>query len=432
MQSQFEHWTDKNPRNFSKSERSSVTLLTSGLPLHILHLVKRVVSLSGLQFEILPEPDKLSLEIGREFGNRGQCNPTYFTVGNLVKHLIHMRDIERIPLQTIIQKYAFVTAGGCGPCRMGMYATEYRKALRDAGFEGFRVLLFTRSGDIQDVLMDGLQLSKTDLVRFFFAIIIGDILNLINIRKRPFEIDKGEADNKMIEARKIIDQGIEKNQWLKSIIKARKIIRSIKIKNEKKPIIHIMGEFWAKSTDGEGNYNLFRFIEEEGGVVSNETVTDWLLHQIWRARWNLKQKRDKKIISLGEIQLLTLESLIKNLFRFIGLLLGEKVQLSNHGKLAIDAKPFFDIHVDGGEDHMEVAHHIHIAKNKLADLIISVKPFTCLSSSSVSDGVQNKISELYPAVEFISVETNGDSATNFYSRIQMALQKVMTHKRVSI
>ena len=24
---------------------------------------------------------------GKEFGNRGQCNPTYFTVGNLVKYL---------------------------------------------------------------------------------------------------------------------------------------------------------------------------------------------------------------------------------------------------------------------------------------------------------------------------------------------------------
>ena len=33
----------------------------------------------------------------------------------------------------------FLTAGACGPCRFGMYVTEYRKALRDAGFDGFRV-----------------------------------------------------------------------------------------------------------------------------------------------------------------------------------------------------------------------------------------------------------------------------------------------------
>ena len=29
-----------------------------------------------------------ALQAGKEFGNRGQCNPTYFTVGNLVKYLI--------------------------------------------------------------------------------------------------------------------------------------------------------------------------------------------------------------------------------------------------------------------------------------------------------------------------------------------------------
>ena len=33
-------------------------------------------------------PDNEALRYGKEFGNRGQCNPTYFTVGNLVKYLV--------------------------------------------------------------------------------------------------------------------------------------------------------------------------------------------------------------------------------------------------------------------------------------------------------------------------------------------------------
>ena len=36
---------------------------------------------------------------GKEFGNRGQCNPTYFTVGNLVKYLIDLRDEQKMPRQ---------------------------------------------------------------------------------------------------------------------------------------------------------------------------------------------------------------------------------------------------------------------------------------------------------------------------------------------
>ncbi len=391
--------------------------------------MKTVVGLAGLKFEIMEEPDNQALQLGREFGNRGQCNPTYFTVGNLVKHLVELRDGAGIPTERIIREYAFVTAGGCGPCRMGMYATEYRKALRDSGFEGFRVLLFTRSGDVQDVLMDGLKLTNTDLLRFFFAIMVGDALNSINIKRRPFEETPGSVDAQVKEARALVQEGISQGRWIRGMWQARKILRSMKLKREKRPVVHIMGEFWAKTTDGEGNYHLFRFIEKEGGVVSNETLTDWLLHQIWRARWIASRKRTGRIWSGTEVQLLVLEKLIKFFFLGIGSLLGEKLHLSNHGELATLAKEHFDLHVDGGEDHMEVAHHIHIAKNRLADLIVSVKPFTCLSSSGVSDGVQNKISNLYPQVEFIAVETNGDGAANFYSRIQMGLQKVSAQFR---
>ena len=94
-------------------------------------------------------PDTDALRFGKEFGNRGQCNPTYFTVGNLVKHLMHLRDVEGMSVPEIVEKYVFITAGACGPCRFGTYVTEYRKALRDAGFDGFRVLLFQQQGGLQ-------------------------------------------------------------------------------------------------------------------------------------------------------------------------------------------------------------------------------------------------------------------------------------------
>lgn len=391
-----------------------------------MYLLQDVLSLSGLKLEILDEPDVHALQYGREFGNRGQCNPTYFTVGNLIKKLIQLRDEENIPTDTIVQDYAFVTAGGCGPCRMGMYATEYRKALRDSGFANFRVLILTRSGDIEDVLMEGLKFSKRDLFLGFLSMMIGDILNQIQLRFRPYENEAGDIDRQMLNIRQHIRSAMLNKKLILGLWQARKLIKNLKINtNQKRPVVHIMGEFWAKTTDGVGNYNLFRFIENEGGVVSSETITDWLLHQVWRARWIAGEQSKSKLISASQIKLYAVELGIQATFKFICFLLGFKVSLSDHGALAKVTEEHFDLHVDGGEDHMEVAHHIHIAQKKLADLIISVKPFTCLSSSAVSDGVQSRISELYPQVEFLAVETNGDGAANFYSRIQMALQKVL-------
>jgi hypothetical protein len=56
-------------------------------------------------------------------------------------------------------------------------------------------------------------------------------------------------------------------------------------------------------------------------------------------------------------------------------------------------------------------------------MTLSVKPFGCMPSSGVSDGVQSVITELYPDAIFCPVETNGDGAVKFYSRVQMYLFK---------
>jgi predicted nucleotide-binding protein (sugar kinase/HSP70/actin superfamily) len=85
--------------------------------------------------------------LGKEYGNNGQCNPTYFTVGNLVQFLQGL-ETEGKTRQEIIDNYIFLTAGACGPCRFGMYEAEYRLALRNSGFDGFRVLLFQQSGGL--------------------------------------------------------------------------------------------------------------------------------------------------------------------------------------------------------------------------------------------------------------------------------------------
>src|SRR6476646_6594142 len=46
-----------------------------------------------------------------------------------------------------------------------------------------------------------------------------------------------------------------------------------------------------------------------------------------------------------------------------------------------------------------------------------------MPSSGVSDGVQSLVQARYPGTIFCAVETSGDGATNFYSRIQMYMFK---------
>src|SRR5690606_36044226 len=87
------------------------------------------------------------------------------------------------------------------------------------------------------------------------------------------------------------------------------------------------------------------------------------------------------------------------------------------------AAPYYDNNLRGGEGHMEVGKLIlNVVKNK-ASMTLSVKPFGCMPSSSVSDGVQSLITEKYPGTIYCAVETSGDGAVNFQSRVQMYLFK---------
>ena len=183
-----EQWRDEMVDPFfTAKQRAHTTMLIGGLTMAHDFIVEGALKGLGYQTRALECPDVSALTFGKEFGNRGQCNPTYFTVGNLVKELCRLRDEEGLSAEHIIEHYLFMTAGACGPCRFGMYVTEYRKALRDAGFDGFRVLLFQQTGGMKQATGEelGLVLDQTFFITIGKSLFAGDIINLI-----PQEADK--------------------------------------------------------------------------------------------------------------------------------------------------------------------------------------------------------------------------------------------------
>ena len=119
-------------RAFTKSQRDHTTILFGGLTWKHEKLLHGALEGLGYKCEAVPVPNKKAFQLGKEYGNNGQCNPTYFTVGNLVQFVQNLEE-KGLTKQEIIDRYVFFTAGACGPCRFGMYEAEYRLALRNAG-----------------------------------------------------------------------------------------------------------------------------------------------------------------------------------------------------------------------------------------------------------------------------------------------------------
>src|SRR5207253_1881570 len=84
---------------------------------------------------------------------------------------------------------------------------------------------------------------------------------------------------------------------------------------------------------------------------------------------------------------------------------------------------YYNNDLRGGEGHMEVGKLIMNVVDAKAHMTLSVKPFGCMPSAGVSDGVQSAITEKFPGTIFCPVETSGDGRVNFYSRVQMYLFK---------
>ena len=190
----------------------------------------------GYRCEKLPVPDVPAFQIGKEFGNNGQCNPTYFTVGNLVQYLQFLEK-EGMSRQQILDNYVFFTAGSCGPCRFGMYEAEYRFALKNAGFDGFRVLLFKDSDGIKAASGEpGLKFSVDFGFGMLNAMHLGDVINDLIYQIRPFEVNKGETDRVFREMVDGLCEDLRKRKsfeieesapdWAKPKFKSNKILRN--------------------------------------------------------------------------------------------------------------------------------------------------------------------------------------------------------------
>jgi len=479
--SQPDHFHRPLERAFTAEQRAHTTILFGGFTWKHEELIRAVFQGCGYRCERLPVPDVAAFQIGKEYGNNGQCNPTYFTVGNLVQYL-QVLEKEGIPRQQILDNYVFFTAGSCGPCRFGMYEAEYRFALKNAGFDGFRVLLFKDSDGIKAASGEpGLKFTIDFGFGMLNALHLGDVINDLIFQIRPYEVNKGETDRVFQEMvsdlcldlrnRKSFEIERSAPQWLKPKVKSNKILRntlnvfgkwhehmwgkdylnalhnarekmnSIDVDRTRvKPMAKITGEFWAQTTEGDGNFHMFEFLEREGAQVLVEPIATWVAYLMYQAKAHAKAKWPvnrphrnpewhefkkhfanyiglrKKVWGIGVGQRMW------NFFyhRTANELGGITHHLAPQEELARVAHPFYNQFARGGEGHLEVGKNVYYTIHKLCHMVLALKPFGCMPSSQ-SDGVQSAVINKFKDMIFLPIETSGEGEVNAHSRVQMAL-----------
>jgi predicted nucleotide-binding protein (sugar kinase/HSP70/actin superfamily) len=468
-------------RPFTAAERGSVTVLLGGLTTRHDRLIQAVLQSCGHRSEALPQADLGACFLGKQYCNNGVCNPAYFTIGNLLKYL---RSLESAGLsrQEIVDRYVFLTAGGCGPCRFGMYEAEYRLALRNAGFEGFRILLFQQVHGVKAKTGEpGLKLSLHLGLGTFNAFTFADVLNVAGYEARPFEVVPGATDRALEQATDTVARMLAERpearatdrlpDWLWRRIERRKplantaqvltamrehlrgaptvealdeagrAIGAIEVDRLRvKPVVKVVGEFWAQTTESDGNFRMFSFLEREGAHVLIEPLGVWVLHLLHQARSHLIDSRglavpktgpwfarlhawrkDETRIAMRRLWMNLGETIYRRQFNRVRMAMaGVGHPLVDQRLIAELAHPYYHHLARGGEEHMEIGKTLYYATRQAAHLVLSLKPFGCMPSMQ-SDGVQSLLAERFKDLLYLPVETAADGELAAHSRVQMAL-----------
>jgi predicted nucleotide-binding protein (sugar kinase/HSP70/actin superfamily) len=409
-------------------------------------------------------------------------------IGGLLEAL-HDLEAEGLSREAIIDQFVFFTAGSCGPCRFGMYEAEFRLALQNAGFDGFRVLLFQQGHGIKAASgAPGLQFTLNLGLGALNAFNIGDVIQDLAYRIRPYEVTAGETDRAVDDCLTLLAQEMRgrhpeplhaippwlavlarRYAWLRETINAvgklhfhlhsgahhellarcRDRLDRVEVDRTRvKPVVKITGEFWAQTTEGDGNYRMFTFLEQEGAEVRVEPVATWVMYLLHHAKsqaevrkglevahpaapWWRVGKRAANVWPYWKRRLLfcVAEAFYAREFHRTAQALGGLTgHLASQRELARLAHPFYHSLSRGGEGHLEVAKNVYYTVNRRCHMVLSLKPFGCMPSSQ-SDGVQSAVVNRFPDMIFLPIETSGEGEVNAHSRAQMALSDAKAKAR---
>ena len=427
------------PAPFTRAERDRVTVLFGGLHWRAERVVEAVFENLGYRGRALPTATREDLVAGRELADIGQCCPTSFTTGNLVNFL--KGEARQQAAADVAKRYVYVTAGACGACRFGQYHQSYELALRNSGFEAFRMFLLAQDGlDQGDLSGGGLQVDLPFSLGVVWAVLVTDVLQDLEYQVRPYEVVPGVTDRVVRASVEHLAEifrtrprrgkkwgalawHLTTDYFTDALREIRPRFDAIEVDRLRvKPVVKITGEFYLQTVEGDPNYNIHRWLEAEAAEVYPAAVAVWL--DYWM-RWYVQGFEDYLGIDrwarpkIGAIR--GLQHVFRWTYnRFRAALGGVPHALPDQYELRRLAAPYFHSRLSGGEGDMLVGKALWAHLRKKAHMTCELSPYSCMPNT-MSIGAMSGVVGQYPDLLYAPLEIKGDAEVHALSRCQMIL-----------
>lgn len=222
----------------------------------------------GIEAEVMPAPDRQSVAIGRSHVSGKECLPCAITTGDMVK-ITQRADFD--PAAD-----SFFMPSGSGPCRFGQYNILQRLVLDKIDLRG--VPIFSPNQDTN--FYNELGVVSKDFTRFAWRGVVSvDLLLKCLHETRPYEVNKGQTEEIYNKYLKLVPEVVKvsDNAVLKLLKAAKKEFSNIPRRDEKKPLIGIIGEIYVRLNQFS-NDDIVKKVEELGGEVWLAPMEEWLYY----------------------------------------------------------------------------------------------------------------------------------------------------------
>ena len=282
--------SDKGERQVNPIYRGTTSTVSQGKTLIIprmaphADLVAAAMEAYGVKAVVLPEPDERNILYSNQVTSGTECLPFRVTLGDFLRFYYenghNLKSVEGF------------MSGSFGPCRLGKYAVEQIRILKDLGFD-LPLRTTVSNNAYRDV---GLGPGFERLA--WKGIVAADYLQKLQWRTRPYEREKGSIDKLFgIYLNKVAER-IHKKAGFSDVVKqATDDFRNAMDSTlQRRPLVGINGEIYLRS-NCFSNKDLVKACETAGLEVIVSPMGEWFKYTSYRNLEDaIKDKQVKKMI----------------------------------------------------------------------------------------------------------------------------------------
>lgn len=401
---------------FTKDMRQKHTLLLPMMsPIHQEGLIDEAFRASGYNVvQIGTETGDQGIQEGLNFVNNDACYPAIITIGQLI-------DALKSGDYDVDNTSVMMTQTG-GGCRATNYIPLLRKALHDAGFPQVPVVSIS-TGISGTETNKGFRYTLPMLARLGIALLYGDLFQKLLYRTRPYEAEKGSADDLYKQWLEAVQPNIQNGSLREFNKNMKQIIEdfdTLPRTGEIKPRVGIVGEILVKYSPTANN-GIVDLLEAEGAEAVVPDLMGFLNYCLYNMQWradHLGFNKLNKPISTFAIKFIQLCEKPMN----------EALKASEHfepfhdiEEIALGAESIISPGTHTGEGWYLTGEIVQFVKNNVPNVVIT-QPFGCLPNHIVGRGMMKEIRYQYPQANLTAIDYDpGVSEVNQLNRIRLML-----------